>query len=468
MRFAIVLARGGHFASSVFDLPGGLGTPKRDLPEAVAHSTSHRYVSRAQAGGRQSGKDASKSIKSAGSQLRRHNETALAHEMVGTLASWQGLLNECDAIFIQLSQPDEKAILHCDNPPFTKADPRVRRIPFPTRRPTYNETKRSLQRLLEVSIVDTPEPEQPPPQRDATPAQGEASLDEPSSPWEATKQGSAQADALEGKSKRQKERERKQRQKRRARRREREHVAVDGDHEHDDEHRNSGPMVGDEGSSSRSDWVRAKANEAVRSREGQASFFFLKLCAGGWDEEAGGETVFAEESKADAMLRQKRAEEQRRREQRAKAAEARLASLSLGSSIAGSFLLLFPFFPLLCECPSHLLIPRFRHTRWQHWRRRVARRRESIMMTVGESIAASQGGGGGARNCIREVMGRRPEASRPTERGASEMRLSQLAQPSGRKMELMHRYHDERPSYVIMKRNSYSNNNIFFFPIGLS
>ena len=55
----------------------------------LAHRCFHRYVTRRKAGGRQSAADASKTIKSAGSSIRRHNEAMLARESRELLASWQ-------------------------------------------------------------------------------------------------------------------------------------------------------------------------------------------------------------------------------------------------------------------------------------------------------------------------------------------------------------------------------------------
>lgn len=75
-RWGVILSSGGHFAAAVVETRV---TPKArgfsDILTVLAHKTYHRYVVRAKAGGRQSNKDATgKYAKSAGSQLRRHNE----------------------------------------------------------------------------------------------------------------------------------------------------------------------------------------------------------------------------------------------------------------------------------------------------------------------------------------------------------------------------------------------------------
>lgn len=91
--WVIVLARGGAFAASVFDvrkLEGGGDAPKA---AAVEHATASRYVVRAKAGGRQVSKDAGgKNIKSAGSSMRRQNEAALEADMRSTFESWKDII----------------------------------------------------------------------------------------------------------------------------------------------------------------------------------------------------------------------------------------------------------------------------------------------------------------------------------------------------------------------------------------
>ena len=88
--WVIILARGGHFAATAFD-PTRFVTTKetKTLTDLVpvsaatsARKTFHRYVVRAKAGGRQSGADGGgKTIKSAGSSVRRANEAALERDI---------------------------------------------------------------------------------------------------------------------------------------------------------------------------------------------------------------------------------------------------------------------------------------------------------------------------------------------------------------------------------------------------
>lgn len=88
--WVVVLCRGGHFAAAAVELqplPKGSKRPE-DALKVLAHKCFHRYVTRRKAGGRQSVADASKSIKSAGSSIRRHNEAMLAKEIRELLHSW--------------------------------------------------------------------------------------------------------------------------------------------------------------------------------------------------------------------------------------------------------------------------------------------------------------------------------------------------------------------------------------------
>ena len=77
---ALCHGRGGHFAAAAYELqPPPKGSRKADdCVKVLAHRSFHRYVTRRKAGGRQSVADGAKSIKSAGSSIRRHNEAMLS------------------------------------------------------------------------------------------------------------------------------------------------------------------------------------------------------------------------------------------------------------------------------------------------------------------------------------------------------------------------------------------------------
>ena len=171
--WAVVLARGGHFAASVFDptkFAGGAKSgervekkPKGPIENAVppaaaiVHKTFHRYVVRAKAGGRQSTKDAGggKTIKSAGSSMRRANERALEEEIRACLSGWSETLERCALVFVAASKTDQKTLFDAPGkgkePCLGRGDDKIRRVPFATRRPTFNETRRVVARLASVS-----------------------------------------------------------------------------------------------------------------------------------------------------------------------------------------------------------------------------------------------------------------------------------------------------------------------------
>eukprot|EP00884_Botryococcus_braunii_P011078 jgi/Botrbrau1/19972/Bobra.0059s0087.1 len=167
----VLLSAGGHFAGAVFDPNpnpnAGQRTsgPNHAVPSLplLAHKTFHRYVVRAKAGGRQATKDASgKFAKSAGSQLRRHNEAGLFREIQETLKGWAAHLAGAAFIFVHApGVTNSGAIFSGDPAPLERTDPRLRPIPFTTRRwrgvrglrPTLAEAKRVMQNLVTVYQV---------------------------------------------------------------------------------------------------------------------------------------------------------------------------------------------------------------------------------------------------------------------------------------------------------------------------
>ena len=61
------------------------------------------------------------------------------------------LKQEAARIFISVSKTDARTLF--DNKILSKKDPRVRKTPFMTARPTLNETKRTIAKLLSVTTT---------------------------------------------------------------------------------------------------------------------------------------------------------------------------------------------------------------------------------------------------------------------------------------------------------------------------
>ena len=93
--------------------------------------------------------------RSAGASLRRYNELALVQEIHQLLASWAEHIQGAAVIFIRTPQYS-KAVFFSGSAssggqaPFSKDDPRIRSIPFATRRPTLKEVKSVHSKLAAV------------------------------------------------------------------------------------------------------------------------------------------------------------------------------------------------------------------------------------------------------------------------------------------------------------------------------
>lgn len=127
--WAIILLGGGHFAAGIFK-----------EHEVIVHKTFHRYITRAKQGTTQSIYDQhSKNAKSAGANLRRHNEMALVEEINALLLSWSDYLNDCSHIFYRAAGRNVRALCGKKKPLFLKEDVRLRNIPFPTNKASFQE-----------------------------------------------------------------------------------------------------------------------------------------------------------------------------------------------------------------------------------------------------------------------------------------------------------------------------------------
>ncbi|XP_015524854.1 ankyrin repeat and zinc finger domain-containing protein 1 [Neodiprion lecontei] len=143
--WTVIMLGGGHFAAAVF---------QNGIP--VVHKTYHCYTVRAKQGGSQSSRDnrsAGTHPKSAGASLRRYNEAALIQHIQEILESWTTHLVSSSLILYRAVGPQNRTVLFGGkNPPLDKNDPRLRPLPFPTRRATFNEVKRVYDILSSLEV----------------------------------------------------------------------------------------------------------------------------------------------------------------------------------------------------------------------------------------------------------------------------------------------------------------------------
>ncbi|XP_068185089.1 tRNA endonuclease ANKZF1 [Antennarius striatus] len=132
--WVILMTGGGHFAGAVFQ-----------GKEVLQHKTFHRYTVRAKRGTAQGVRDSlnrSHTPKSTGAALRRHNEAALVQDIQDLLSSWDEHLQKASAIFVRALSYNKATFFGGRAAPLDKKDPRIRTIPFATRRATFRETQR--------------------------------------------------------------------------------------------------------------------------------------------------------------------------------------------------------------------------------------------------------------------------------------------------------------------------------------
>ncbi|XP_015280558.1 PREDICTED: ankyrin repeat and zinc finger domain-containing protein 1 [Gekko japonicus] len=140
--WVILMAGGGHFAGAVFK-----GN------EVLVHKTFHRYTVRARRGTAQGMRDAQGSMpKSAGASLRRYNESALLKDIQELLASWVGHFQGAERIFLRAPHTNRARFFGSRNGPLRQNDPRIRGIPFSTRRATFHEVQRVHRALSSVQV----------------------------------------------------------------------------------------------------------------------------------------------------------------------------------------------------------------------------------------------------------------------------------------------------------------------------
>jgi hypothetical protein len=71
-------------------------------------------------------------------------------EVQELITSWNELIKTCDRIFLRAPSFNRKIFFSGKAPPLNKDDERIRLIPFPTRRPTFNEVRRVYEMLASI------------------------------------------------------------------------------------------------------------------------------------------------------------------------------------------------------------------------------------------------------------------------------------------------------------------------------
>ncbi|XP_028993233.1 ankyrin repeat and zinc finger domain-containing protein 1 [Betta splendens] len=142
--WVVLMTGGGHFAGAVFQ-----------GKEVLQHKTFHRYTVRAKRGTAQGLRDSqnrSHAPKSAGAALRRYNEAALVKDIHDLLGAWTEFLKEASAIFVRAPSYNKTIFFGSRASPLDKKDPKIRTLPFATRRATFREVQRVHEVLSTVNV----------------------------------------------------------------------------------------------------------------------------------------------------------------------------------------------------------------------------------------------------------------------------------------------------------------------------
>lgn len=160
--YFLCMIGGGHFAAMIVSLTPKM-TKKSGVEDrtatVIAHKTFHRYTTRRKQGGSQSAMDSAKgNAHSAGSSLRRYNETALVQDVRNLLAEWKPLIDSSELLFIRATGSTNRRTLFgpYDDQVLSQKDERLRGFPFNTRRATQSELMRAFVELtrMKVKVVD--------------------------------------------------------------------------------------------------------------------------------------------------------------------------------------------------------------------------------------------------------------------------------------------------------------------------
>ncbi|KAF1917287.1 ankyrin repeat and zinc finger domain-containing protein 1 [Ampelomyces quisqualis] len=161
--YFLCMIGGGHFAAMVVALAPKMGKKHTGVDErsatVIAHKTFHRYTTRRKQGGSQSANDNAKgNAHSAGSSIRRYNETALVNEVRELLSSWKTMIDTAELVFVRATGSTNRRTLFgpYEGQVLRNNDPRNRGFPFSTRRATQKELMRAFVELTRVkqSTID--------------------------------------------------------------------------------------------------------------------------------------------------------------------------------------------------------------------------------------------------------------------------------------------------------------------------
>ncbi|CAE7188405.1 hypothetical protein CFE70_006795 [Pyrenophora teres f. teres 0-1] len=155
--YFLCMIGGGHFAAMIVALAPKTGKKHTGVDErsatVIAHKTFHRYTTRRKQGGSQSANDNAKgNAHSAGSSIRRYNETALVNEVRELLSSWKSLIDTAELVFVRATGATNRRTLFgpYEGQVLRQNDPRNRGFPFSTRRATQKELMRAFVELTRV------------------------------------------------------------------------------------------------------------------------------------------------------------------------------------------------------------------------------------------------------------------------------------------------------------------------------
>ncbi|RMZ67863.1 C2H2 finger and ankyrin domain [Pyrenophora seminiperda CCB06] len=161
--YFLCMIGGGHFAAMIVALAPKTGKKHTGVDErsatVIAHKTFHKYTTRRKQGGSQSANDNAKgNAHSAGSSIRRYNETALINEVRELLSSWKSMIDTAELVFVRATGATNRRTLFgpYDGQVLHQNDPRNRGFPFSTRRATQKELMRAFVELTRVkqSTID--------------------------------------------------------------------------------------------------------------------------------------------------------------------------------------------------------------------------------------------------------------------------------------------------------------------------